>query len=991
LRAAALIAVAAALLPAVPAPAQEGALFGRTIASVAFDADGPVDQNEVGRLVDLKAGAPLTEDGVRRSVQNLYATERFANVEIEGEPAPPDRVAVLLHLFRAYRVAAIRFEHRPVADDALRRALGFSVGSPYQAAEVLEGVDRLKRYLTTEGFASAAVTSRTDFDRDRFEATVVYAIERGSPTLLVSPILDGDPAPFTAAELLAASKLKIGARYREDRARKAAQAMQDLLFSKGRLKGEVRLIGVETRERAAAPVFRIEVGPEVRFETVGVEEKRVKRDFLNLLKNQVFQEDLLIRYVGTLRTRYQESGYHDARVDYTIDEKASPIVVTLTVQRGEKKFVADVELPGVSAFPRARIADLMLTRHRSFLHRGWLVDSVLADDRAAILGFYRAHGYTEAAVAPPAVSDAARPAGGLEVRLAIIEGPRTDVRSAGIDGVVLGDRAAILRKLTVKVGDPYNPQKAADDRAEVVAWYRDRGWTSVSVETRVSMTPNRAFADVEQAVREGPREFFGKTIVRGNTQTSTSRLLVPVRWQEGDPYSETKTLDAQRDIARTGAFQKVEVSRGLPDPSTPERNVIIEVTQAKPWSILYGFGYQYENETGEQSPYVLFGVGYNNLFGSLRSISLEARYAPETDRGRVYLSYRDPYFFGAEVPLVASVFYSREPVQTIDIQRQGAFLEANRQLTSRIRVGIRTEYQKINTGNTNPIDLASIPPADRDISETTLGGTMLYDTRDDIIDPHRGIFLSAFAKKAFPFALLSADARYLKAYTQISAYVPFPLGVIAGSARAGKSWVGGGCTVDGSAAASAACVPIAERFFEGGRTSNRGFGYSVQGIPGETVDYSVIEVPVAPGHEGQGTCRGIDPTEGANFNCDFGPRVVGGSSTAGLNFEWRFPIAGAFGGQVFYDATQVWSDGSFHLGLEGKRGLRQTVGFGLRYLTPVGPLRFEFGRVLHPQTFEVPLLLFDQATGDVSDFNPPRKVQQQEPTYKLYLSIGYAF
>jgi hypothetical protein len=119
--------------------------------------------------------------------------------------------------------------------------------------------------------------------------------------------------------------------------------------------------------------------------------------------------------------------------------------------------------------------------------------------------------------------------------------------------------------------------------------------------------------------------------------------------------------------------------------------------------------------------------------------------------------------------------------------------------------------------------------------------------------------------------------------------------------------------------------------------------------------------------------------------------VVGGSSTAGVNFEWRFPITGAFGGQVFYDATQVWADGSFHLGLEGKRGLRQTVGFGLRYLTPVGPLRFEFGRVLHPQTFEVPLLLFDQATGDVSDFNPPRKVQQQEPTYKLYLSIGYAF
>jgi len=999
LRAAALFAAAAALVPAArlaaqsAAPssaAQDTALLGRTITSVAFDADGPVDAEEVKRLVDLRAGRPLAEDSIRRSVQNLYATERFANVEVEGEAVAPDRVAVVLHLYRAYRIAAIRFEKRPVADEALRRALGFSVGGPYQTAEVLEGVERLKRFLTTEGFADAAVSTRTEFDRGRFDATVVYRIVPGLPTLVVSPILDGDPAPFTPASLVAVSKLKIGSRYREERSRKAAEAMQDFLVAKGRLKAEVRLIGVETRQRTAAPVFRLEVGPAIVFETVGVEEKRVRRDFLNLLKNQVFQEDLLIRYVATLRRHYQEGGYHDARVDYAINEKASPIVVTLTVQRGEKKFVSEVDLAGVSAFPRRRIADLMLTRPRSLLHRGWLVDSVLADDRVTIEGFYRAHGYTEAATSPPRLSPAARP-GAIAVHLALVEGPRTEVRSSDVDGVVFGDRAALLRELTLKAGDPYNPQRVADDRAAIVGWYRDRGWTSASVETHVSMTPNRALADVRQSVREGPREFFGKTIVRGNTQTRTSRLLVPVRWREGDPYSETKTLDAQRDISRTAAFQKVTVSRGLPDPSTPERNVVIDVTPGKPLSLLYGVGYQYEDPTGDQSPYALLGIGYNNLFGTLRSISLEGRYAPETSRGRVFLNYRDPYFFGAEVPLVASVFYTREPVQKIDVRRRGAFLEANRQMTSQVRLGVRYEFQRISTGHTDPLELETIQPFDRDIAESTLGATLLYDTRDEIIDPHRGIFISAFAKKAFPSSWLSASARYVKAYAQISGYAPIPGGVIAASVRAGKAWVPGGCSVDGVAESSASCVPIAERFFAGGRTSNRGFGYAVEGIPDETVDYSVVEVPVAPGHEGKGTCRGIDPSAGANFDCDFGPRVVGGSSSAGIDLEWRFPIAGAFGGQIFYDATQVWGDGTFHLAVEGKRGLRQTVGFGIRYLTPVGPLRFEFGRVLHPRTFDVPLRLFDQTSGKVVDFDPSRTVRQTEPTYKLFLSIGYAF
>ncbi|HWC66419.1 MAG TPA: POTRA domain-containing protein, partial [Thermoanaerobaculia bacterium] len=659
------VAAAVSLLVPLGAAADEGRLAGRTIASVAWDSDGTVDAAEIAALVELRAGRPLDEDAVRRSVQNLYATERYANVEVDGEPVGADRVAVIVHLFRAYRVGAVRFENRPVSDDALRRALGFSIGGPYQEAEIQEGIGRIERFLTTEGFSQATVAVRTEFDRARFEARVIYRISPGRPTRLVTPIFDGDVAPFAPAKLIAVSKMKPGDRYREERARKAAQAIQDFLVSEGRLKAEVHLIGVETRGDSAAPVFRVDVGPPIVFETVGVEEKRVRRDFANLLKNQVFQEDLLVRYVAELRRRYQEQGYHEAKVDYTIDEKKTPITVTLTVQRGPKEYVSAIVLDGVHGFPESRVRALLLTRPRSLLHRGRLIDGVLADDRAAIEGFYRVHGYTAAATLPPRVGPGKAP-GALVVTLAVDEGPRTEVRKSDLDGVELGDLAALRRVLTLRPGRDYSAQKAADDRAEILAWYRDRGWTSAAVETRVAMTPDRSSADVTQLVREGAREFFGKTIVRGNARTKTSRILLPVRWQEGEPFSETKLLDAQRDISRTGVFQKVDARRALPDPSTPERNVLIDVVPGKPLSLLYGAGYQYEAETGDQSPYVLFGVGYNNLFGTLRSISLESRYAPETNRGRVFLNYRDPFFFGAEVPLVASLFYAREPIQKID-------------------------------------------------------------------------------------------------------------------------------------------------------------------------------------------------------------------------------------------------------------------------------------------------------------------------------------
>ena len=976
------LALVAAFLGAGLARAADSPLFGRIIASVAYDADGPVDGGEVGKLIEIRAGQPLDEDSVRRSVQNLYATERYANVEITADDAPPDRVAVVVHLFRAYRIEAIRFENRPVSDDALRHALGFSIGGPYQAAEIQEGVGRIERFLGTEGYADARVAARTEFDRAGFEARVIYRITPGPVTRLAAPIFDADVAPYTPAKLTEVSGLKAGVRYREEKARKAGQAIQDFLVREGRLKAEVRQIGVETGDRTAAPVFRVDVGPTIAFETVGVEEKKVRRDFLNLLKNQVFQEDLLIRYVATLQRQYQESGYHAARVDYTINEKTSPIVVTLTVQRGNRQYVSDVRIEGARAFSEERLRKLLLTRPKTLFHRGRLVDSVLAEDRDALEGFYRAHGYTTAAVTLPPVLPGKRPEA-MVVTLAVGEGPRTDVRTSSIDGVVLGDGVALRKELTLRAGDPYNAQKAADDRAAILGWYHDRGWTSVAIETRVTMSADHLSADVTQLVHEGSREFFGKTIVRGNVGTRTSRILLPVRWREGDPFSETKLLDGQRDIARSGVFQKVDVRRGDPDPSTPDRNVTIDVVPGKPLSLLYGVGYQYEDPTGDQSPYVLFGIGYNNLFGSLRSISLESRYAPQTNRGRVFLNYRDPYFFGAEVPLVASLFYAREPIQKIDIRRRGAFLEASRQATARLRIGVRSEYQRISTGSDNPLELETIQPFDRDISETTLGATLLYDTRDEIIDPHRGVFVSMFVKKAFPARWLSADARYLKGYGQISGFLPVPGGVFGVSVRAGKAIVPGGCQIEGADVASSVCIPIAERFFAGGRTSNRGFGYNVQGVPGETVDYSVIETLASePGH---GTCNAND----ANYNCDYGPRLVGGSSIAGLNAEWRFRIAGDFGGQVFYDATQVWGDGSFHLGMEGDRGLRQSVGIGIRYLTPVGPLRFEYGRVLHPRTFEVPLRRQDPDTMQIVDTG--RTLKQTESGYKLYLSIGYAF
>lgn len=976
------VAVAAFLALGLPfgAPAPSAQSAPSVIASVSYDSDGPVDSGEIPRLLEVHAGEPLSADAVRRSIQNLFATERFTDVRADAEPAGAGQVGLTFHLFCAYRVDPLRFPGSPVSAEALRHAVGFREGEIYDEPEVTEGVARLKRFLFTEGYGDAQVTPSVAFHHPDFTVGITYRIVSGRTTRVAPAIFDGDLQPFAPEVLRREMKLRPGDRYREEKARRDAERLQSFLWGKGRLKAEVHLIGVDTENGSAAPVYRLDVGPLVSFVTQGVEEKKVQADLQALLKDRVFEEDLLLSYVASLRRAYQEKGFREAKVDYSLEDTTGRVQVTIRVSRGPREWVQDLVLSGDLRVPEQKLRSLVITRPRSLFHSGHLVDEVIEDDRRAILGYYRTEGYTRASVSEPEVVPGGRP-GALVVTLRLDGGPRTLVGTRRLEGCAHADVKEIEALLETREGAPFDPLKVEEDRAAIVNFYRDRGWTRVTVDPRVDFSSDLSRASVTDVVTEGSREFFDKTIIRGNTRTRTDRLRLSIRWEEGDPFTEAKLLDTQRDLARTGVFQKVDVQAMPPEASGNDRNAVVDVTEGRPLSVLYGVGYQYEETTGDESPFGILGIGYNNLFGTLRSVSIETRYAPLTGRGRAFLNFRDPYLFGWDIPVTATAFYAREPIQKIDVRRRGVFLEGTRQITTKTRVGVRYEFQRINVGSNDPLDISQLQPFDRSIAESTLGGTLLYDRRDDPIDPHRGVFLSAFAKDAFPVSFLSADAKYLKVYGQASSYVRALGGVLATSLRAGVIRVSSGCEAEFNA-----CIPIAERFFSGGRSSDRGFDTNIEGISGETVDYAILQTPAAV--PGTGDCRpAIDPAH--NFNCDFGPRLVGGSSVAGWNAEWRFPIAGAFGGTLFYDATQVWADGRLRFGVEGRRGLRQSVGLGIRFLTPVGPLRLEYGKVLKPQTFEVPVLRQDPQTKTFADTG--LTTRQSEATYKILLSIGYPF
>ncbi|MGH9318225.1 MAG: POTRA domain-containing protein [Thermoanaerobaculia bacterium] len=960
-------------------------LFGRPVESVAYTSNGEVDSREIESLMVLEVGRPLTQDDTGATIRNLYSTLNFSNILIEAEPAAGGGVAVIVHLWRAFRVRRIRLEGRAsVSREDLRRAIPFSEGDPFNAAALAAGASALERRLGTDGYLHPSVAPEASFDEKTFSVEVFYRIAAGERARVAAPFFDGETAPFPPETLEQKARVKPGARYRESKARSDAERIRRFLLEQGHFKASVELIAAEpTEDGRLRPVDRITVGPRFDLETTGIKAKTARREILALAKGQSFDEDLLQQWVDTTRRALQRAGHYRARVTAAASEGADPVAMKLGVEDGPKYAVEKIHFSGNASVPEETLRGMIVTREKGFpvLRKGRLLDSDLDEDVGAILGYYQTHGWVAARIERPAVMAGSKP-GLLDVTIAIREGPRAFIADRRIEGADHLRLSEIDRLVSVRIGQPFNPSAVRQDALALTAHYRNEGWREAVVQDRCTLSDNGTRAEVVFRVEEGLRSFFGKTIVRGNAVTDRRRILRQVNWKEGEAFSEEKIADTQQNLARTGAFRSIGVRPQPVDPDNQERNVNIDLTEARRLSLLYGVGYQYApGATQPNDPFATVGVSYRNLFGSMRSASLEVQYAPLSQRGYIVAKLLEPYLFNTDIPLTFGAFASREPIQDIDINRLGVFSESVRLFRPNLRVGLRYSYQQIapnNPEDLSTIELEKFPRSDQPIKQSAIGPSFFYDRRDDVLDPHAGYYWTLAGNYAFPF--LKADARYGKVSAQAAYFKRFLGGVVAASVRAGGIF-----PYDLQAGVP---VPIAERFFAGGSSNARGFDTDVGGIPGVTVDYNTQATSPPANGAGTGTCaQTYTFPDASQYDCSPGPRIIGGNGFMAWGLEYRFPIAGNLGVSVFYDLAQVWTNaGDMHLAIEGETGLRQSIGVGFHYMTPIGPLRLEVARPVELRTIQFLVTTTDQNNNVVVLGSGSTK-----ETRRLLLSIGYPF
>jgi outer membrane protein insertion porin family len=862
-------------------------------------ADAPLDDTAAALdLVTLVPGAPYDEGEARRTLRNLEASGLAAEAEIWTRPGERGGTIAMVAIWTKVRVEAVELlgEDLGLGGEALRREVEVHAGEPLLEDRVLRSVFRLQDRYRAEGYFQASARARVALDAARKRARVAFALDAGRRATVGAVTLEGPTGPFSSAQLVAALRARPGEPYRQSTVRDDAERLRRFLHEHDFRQAEVELLGerYDPARQAVDLAYRVDVHGRVTLRVTGADLGTLRRkDLLPFLGDAGYDEAVVLQAVARITRFYQQRGHYRAQVEHREESSGEDVQVSLAVRPGPVYTLRAVRFRGNEEVPAEKLQALMATSEKRLLvaGSGRLVDEVLASDIENVRSYYALSGWTLAKVGPPEVSEG--PGRTLELVLPIVEGPRSRVVELRLEGVRSLDERELHTGLPLAAGGPFHPRLLDEALDLVRGRYEQGGYPYAQVSATTDWNAEHTLVDVTLRVVEGPQQRVANVIVRGNQKTDTEVVQTLAGLVRGEPISRRRLLEVQRNLYRLGIFSRVDVTLAPASDSVRERDVIVDVEEGRNQRVAYGLGYDSEEGIGGLASY-----SHGDLFGRALHFQIDARASQRTQRFRLLLE--QPYWGGRWPGSINYLLYQEaERRRTFRVHQRGVRAELTRG-RNRLRFSLFADYRKVDLGaGDEPLDTSALTLEEQralqDIKILSLVPRVVWDDRDDPIDPRRGTEVIAQLKYAIPVRHL-AEQDFLELFGQLVHYWDLRgAGVVAASVRAG-----------GIEQLGDRPVSIAERFFAGGRTTHRAYDRDFLGIPGDTL-------------------RNGEP--------------FGGTGLLLVNLDYRFPISGPLGGTVFTDAGNVWGDWRQIRWQEIKPG----AGLGLRYLTPIGPLRVEVG------------------------------------------------
>ena len=942
MRARRLAVVALGLVLAAPAREARASVadyLGRTIGSVRLTIEGRDSTDAALRqIIETEVGAPLSMRAVRESLAHLFSLGRFDDVRVDATLAG-GRVALVYQLSPIHEVTRIDFVGSvgaPGVDPgALRTAATDRYGPSPPLGRAVDVAEVVADALRERGYLHAKVTPTPRLHHDPDRATLVLTLDVGARTTIGAIELVAPPSVSRPA-LLEELGIRPGAAYQRDalnaRIDQYVESQRRRGFYEAKMSASARLAD---NDRTANLTLTVVPGPMVHVVFTGDDLPSSMRSTLVPVESEgSADEDLLEDSTNRIEEYFRQQGYRDAAAPHTRKEDNGQLIITFGVKRGPRYRVGSVEITGDTALTPSELQSRLQTRE------GQPFSSARLDtDVSTIEDLYHRRGYASVKVqpsvnVPPNAAGAAEVA--VAVRVAVREGVRTLVGSARIEGNASVASASLTPGLALRPGRPYDAAGLAVDRDSLELHYANLGYPSATVTTAPGISADGTRADVVYTVREGPRIFVDHVIIVGNVRTSRDTILHELQLKPGDPLGLAAVNESQRRLASLGLFRRVRLSE-LRIGDDNKRDLLVTVEEAPATTVSYGGGFEVHPiivqaaETGiattqlEFAPRASFSIGRANLFGKRRSVNLftsVGQLLNTTTGGRSFTeyrvlgTYREPRLFDTSADAVVTATLEQQLRSSFDFSRRSITADIGRKLTRFVSVSGDYQIQKIDVFNehVSSQDALLIDRVFPQVRLSSFSGSAIRDTRDDAIDPTRGNYVSLNGQLAG--RAIGSEVGLAKMFTSAELFHTLPRShgvVFAGDARLGVATGFPRPAVDASGQpVTVKDLPASERFFAGGDTTVRGFALDQLGTPA-TIDQNGIP--------------------------------IGGNALVIFNAELRVPVWRSVGAVGFIDTGNVFkSAADINLG-----ELRSAVGFGVRYKSPIGPIRIDLGFKLHRQ------------------------------------------
>jgi len=602
-----------------------------------------------------------------------------------------------------------------------------------------------------------------------------------------------------------------------------------------------------------------------------------------------FDDAIVEEAVQKILSAYHAKGYSIAQIAPVVTTGDNLITLKFFVSEGPRVRTGSI------AFAGNTLADESLQAVMSLKPGGLYNPDLIDSDMDTLENLYNSLGYLKAEIRDFETKYDDRNKK-MDITVQIDEGLKTVVESVNITGALRVSESELLRIINIKPGDPYNEVNISDARVRVLEFYGSKGFPDITVSVKSDIADQKA--SITFQVSEGEVVFFGKTIITGNTKTKYRVIERELLRQEGLPFDYGALARERQKLYKLGLFTDIDME--VLDRYEDKRDVLMKLREGDAGSVEFGLGYSdYEKYRG------FVDFSYRNLWGMNRQSSLRFELS-SLDR-RLILQYYEPWFWDRPIPFRALLLTEERKEVNVDTKETLYRLKRNtvsagfeRKFSEKVKGELYYEFSLVETFDVQPdIVLSKEDTGTLIISGLRLG--MIYDSRDNPFYPSKGILSGMLVKLTSPIFFSETDFVKLTAYGNV--YYELIKGfVLAASIRGGLA-EGYNKTAE---------LPIVERFFLGGRTTVRGYEQDTLGPKGSDGN----------------------PTGGNVFLME--------------NLEMRISMGKGIGLVAFLDGGNVWQKIS---DMEIS-DIKFTTGLGVRYNTPVGPLRVDYGYKLQKEKGE---------------------------------------